>query len=233
NYSSAPTNEPSTQYRGVLKIARVDDIGSNIKLVIGVRAFNYLITAGFVNDNYRVGPGHCATDVVVNNRTKFPNTNSTTQKQQNHRADRPDIRAKLSEQELLWGEITGPKQAGNKAKNLWDMFKLVRYGKAFIVAGNDSAPLVQVIGNLGTYMRLYIKVRGVMVLEEAGIFIIPTFKAMVPSFVATLPTLELLKINLRKMSRKTPSELKRSWGHQDVKGAKKRLISDTARCSKQ
>ncbi|KAG0275038.1 hypothetical protein BGZ96_003977 [Linnemannia gamsii] len=123
-----------------------------------------------------------------------PNTNSTTKKQRNLRADRPDLRAKLSGQELLWGEITGPTQTGNKAKNLWDTFKLARFGKTSIVDGNDYAPLVQVIGSRGTYLRLYVKVRGVMVLEEAGTFIVPTFKAMVPSLVATLPTLELLKV---------------------------------------
>ncbi|KAG9067142.1 hypothetical protein KI688_011923 [Linnemannia hyalina] len=123
----------------------------------------------------------------------FPNTNSTTQKQQNLRADRPDIRAMLSGREVLWGEITGPTQTGNKAKNLWDTFKLVRFGKSFIADGNDHAPLVQVIGSHGTYMRVFIKVRGVMVLEQVGTFTVPTSKAMVPSLVATLPTLELLK----------------------------------------
>ncbi|KAF9085301.1 hypothetical protein BGX27_003505, partial [Mortierella sp. AM989] len=87
----------------------------------------------------------------------FPNTNSTTQKQQNLRADRPDLRAKLSGQEILWGEITGPMQTGSKAKNLWDMFKLARFGKAFIIDGNDSAPLVQIFGSFGTYMTLYLK----------------------------------------------------------------------------
>ncbi|KAG0023831.1 hypothetical protein BGZ80_007853 [Entomortierella chlamydospora] len=124
----------------------------------------------------------------------FPNTNSSTQKHQNLRADRPDLRAKFSGQEILWGEITGPTQAGCKVKNLWDMYKLARFGKAFIVAGNDSAPLVQIIGSLGTYMRLYMKMRGVMILEEVGTFVVPTYKAMIPSLVATLPTLELLKV---------------------------------------
>ncbi|KAF9954457.1 hypothetical protein BGZ72_004594, partial [Mortierella alpina] len=48
------------------------------------------------------------------------NTNSTTKKQQNLRADRPDIRAVLSGLKVLWEEITGPMQMGNKAKNLCD-----------------------------------------------------------------------------------------------------------------
>ncbi|KAF8950011.1 hypothetical protein BGZ46_004806 [Entomortierella lignicola] len=162
----------------------------------------------------------------------FPNTNSSTQKQQNLRADRPDLRAKLSGQEILWGEITGPTQTGSKVKNLWDMYKLARFGKAFIVAGNDSAPLVQIIGSLGTYMRLYLKVRGVMILEEVGTFVVPTYKAMIPSLVATLPTLELLKIHLREMNNRAASGLKRSWGHEDVPCVKKKLISETTRCNK-
>lgn len=111
------------------------------------------------------------------------------------KADRPDIRARALGQELLWGEVTGPTQAMNKAKVCWDTFKLARFGKAFIMAGNNSAPLVQVVGNLGTYLRLYLKVRGVMILEEVDTFIVPMCKAMVPSLVATLPTLELLKVS--------------------------------------
>ncbi|KAF9958698.1 hypothetical protein BGZ65_001241 [Modicella reniformis] len=85
-----------------------------------------------------------------------PNTNSTTQKQKNLRADRPDLRAKLSGQELLWGEITGPTQTGNKAKNLWDTYKLASCGKSFIIDGNDYVLLVQVIGSRRTHLRLYL-----------------------------------------------------------------------------
>ncbi|KAG0044519.1 hypothetical protein BGZ83_010258 [Gryganskiella cystojenkinii] len=116
------------------------------------------------------------------------------------KADRPDIRAKALEREIMWGEATGPMQARNSAKNLWDTFKLARYGKAFIIAGYDSAPLVQVIDSQGTYMGLYLKARGVMLLEEVGTFIIPTRKEMMPAFVATLPTLELSVEHVRKLS---------------------------------
>ncbi|KAF9917565.1 hypothetical protein FBU30_000703 [Linnemannia zychae] len=123
----------------------------------------------------------------------FPNTNSTTQVHQNMKADRPDIRATAQRREILWGEVTSPQQARHNAKNQWDTFKLARYGKAFIIAGNDSALLVQVIGDCGTFMRLYLKKRGVMVLEEVNTFVIPTRKELVPALVATLPTLELMK----------------------------------------
>ncbi|KAF9081849.1 hypothetical protein BGX27_004745, partial [Mortierella sp. AM989] len=78
----------------------------------------------------------------------------------------------------------------SKAKNLWDTFKLARFGKAFVIDRNDSAPLVQIIGSFGTYMTLYLKVRGVMILEEAGTFVVPTYKAMVPSLL--LPRTKLL-----------------------------------------
>ncbi|KAF9159199.1 hypothetical protein BGX21_002992 [Mortierella sp. AD011] len=143
---------------------------------------------------------------------------------QNLKAGRPDIRAKALERELLWGEATGPIQARNNAKNLWDTFKLARYGKAFIIAGNDSAPLVQIIDNHGSYMRLYLKVRGVMLLEEVGTFVVPTRKEMVPALVATLPTLELLKEHVKEVRNRKANQLKRSWGHQDDKIGKKRLI---------
>ncbi|KAF9925730.1 hypothetical protein FBU30_004526 [Linnemannia zychae] len=158
----------------------------------------------------------------------FPNTNSTTQKLQNLRPDRPDIRVLMSGLEVLWGEITGPVQASNKIKTLWDTFKLVRFGKSFIADGNDHAPLIQVIGCRGLYMRMSVKVRGVIILEQVGAFTVPTSKAMVPSLVATLPTLELMKVHLGSRSNCASNDLKRSWGHQDVKCAKKLLISDTA-----
>lgn len=50
---------------------KIGDIGSNKKLVIGVRAYNYLVTAGFNNGNIRVGPGRCAEGLEVNDRTRL------------------------------------------------------------------------------------------------------------------------------------------------------------------
>lgn len=69
--SSVPTEEESTQYSGVLKIVKMDDIGRNKKLVIGVRAYNYLITEGFNNGNIRAGSGRCADGLEINNRTRL------------------------------------------------------------------------------------------------------------------------------------------------------------------
>ncbi|KAF9581692.1 hypothetical protein BGW38_001197 [Lunasporangiospora selenospora] len=174
----------------------------------------------------------CAAPIIqayVNNEkvvSDFPNTDSTTQKNQSVKADRPDIRATALGQELLWGEVTRPAQARNIAKVCWDTYKLARFGKSFILAGNESAPLVQIVGSLGTYMKLYLKIRGVMILEEVDTFIVLTCKAMVPSLVATLPTLELLKDHVKEVSSKMDgkaSGLKRSWGHKDIKDIKKRL----------
>ncbi|KAF9180965.1 hypothetical protein BGZ49_004937, partial [Haplosporangium sp. Z 27] len=68
--SSVPTDELSTQYSNALKIVKVDDVGSNKKLVIGVRAYNYLITGGYCNGIIRIGPGRCAEGLEVNNKSK-------------------------------------------------------------------------------------------------------------------------------------------------------------------
>ncbi|KAI8604034.1 hypothetical protein EDD21DRAFT_438819 [Dissophora ornata] len=85
-----------------------------------------------------------------------------------------DVRAKALEQGLLWGELAGPIQARNNAKDPWDTFKLVRYGKAFAIAAVSESEGRDARGRSRT-------------------FIISTGKEMVPALVATLPTLELLK----------------------------------------
>ncbi|KAF9150993.1 hypothetical protein BGX20_005539, partial [Mortierella sp. AD010] len=69
--SSVPTDEESTRYSGLLKIVKMDDIGRNKKLVIGVRAYNYLVTEGFNNGNIRAGPGRCADGMEINNKTRL------------------------------------------------------------------------------------------------------------------------------------------------------------------
>lgn len=58
--SSSPTEEITTQYPGDLKITRIKDGFNNQKLVIGVRVANYLVTGGFYNDDYVLGPGRCS-----------------------------------------------------------------------------------------------------------------------------------------------------------------------------
>lgn len=104
------------------------------------------------------------------------------------------MRAIAFEKEVCWGEVTGPAQETNEAKNMWDMYRLVRFGKAFLDAGNDTAPLFQVIYSNASYMRLTTRTRGIFLLEEIGVFVVPTTIAMIPSLFATLPTLLAAKV---------------------------------------
>ncbi|KAF9185370.1 hypothetical protein BGZ49_004316, partial [Haplosporangium sp. Z 27] len=69
--SSVPTDELSTQERNRLKIVKMNDIGKNKELVIGVRAHNYLVSSGHYNGNARVGPGRCADGFKVNGKSKL------------------------------------------------------------------------------------------------------------------------------------------------------------------
>ncbi|KAF9282998.1 hypothetical protein BGZ68_005621 [Mortierella alpina] len=57
-------------------------------------------------------------------KSDFPNTESTTQRAQGLKPDRPDMRAMAFEKEVCWGEVTGPAQETNEAKNMWDMYRL-------------------------------------------------------------------------------------------------------------
>ncbi|KAG9061598.1 hypothetical protein KI688_007177 [Linnemannia hyalina] len=147
-----------------------------------------------------------------------PNTECQTQKQQGIKADRPDILIKIRGQEAVFGEVTGPAQAGHTAKNAWDLFRLARFGKAFLDHGNSVAPLLQIVYNNGTFMCLTIKTRGMFILEEIGSFEVPTKVAAIPALAATIPTLLAARILDGNMN-----TLKRSWGYGDVPDAKKRL----------
>ncbi|KAF9915938.1 hypothetical protein FBU30_001616 [Linnemannia zychae] len=154
----------------------------------------------------------------------FPNTESTTQKRQGLKADRPDIRAMAFEKEVCWGEVTGPAQETNTAKNQWDTYRLVRFGKAFLDEGHAMAPLIQVIYSNASYFRLSAKTRGLMLLEEVGMFIVPTTTATIPSLFATIPTLLVVKADIQRISDGDLHGLKRSWSYKDLKNAKTRLI---------
>ncbi|KAI8605832.1 hypothetical protein EDD21DRAFT_410771 [Dissophora ornata] len=123
----------------------------------------------------------------------------------------PDIIGKVADQEVLFGEITGPRQTSHTAKNAWDAFRLARFGKSFLDSGNSVAPLIQIIGNSGTYMRLVVRTRGMYLLQEVGTFEIPSKVSAVATFLATLQTLELTKIAANEMD-----FLKWSWGYGDL-----------------
>ncbi|KAF9084039.1 hypothetical protein BGX27_003931, partial [Mortierella sp. AM989] len=58
--SSVPTEEPSTQYSGELKVTHIPDNYRNQKFVIGVRTGNYHFISGFHNGIAILGPGRCS-----------------------------------------------------------------------------------------------------------------------------------------------------------------------------
>ncbi|KAG0371464.1 hypothetical protein BGX24_001629 [Mortierella sp. AD032] len=61
--------------------------------------------------------------------THFPNTESTTQKKQGLKADRPDFKVLIGDKEASFGEVTGRSQRADKAKNGWDLWRLVRFAE--------------------------------------------------------------------------------------------------------
>ncbi|KAI1290661.1 hypothetical protein EDD11_009087 [Mortierella claussenii] len=155
----------------------------------------------------------------------FPNTECQTQKQQGIKADRPDILIRIRGQEAVFGEVTGPSQAGHTSKNAWDLFRLARFGKAFLDNGNRVAPLFQVVYNNGTFMRLTIRTRGMFLLEEIGAFEVPTKVASIPALAVTISTLLAARDDVQQILDGEMNALKRSWGYGDVRDAKKRILS--------
>ncbi|KAG0260681.1 hypothetical protein BG011_001688, partial [Mortierella polycephala] len=152
-----------------------------------------------------------------------PNTDSKVQKVQGIKPDRPDVAVKIGDREVLYGEVTGPSQEHWDFKNKWDLYRLVRFGKAFLDAGNSFAPLIQVIYMNGSYMRLCVKTRGMYLLEEVGQFVVPTTLTMIPSLLASLPTLLSIQDDLKRLLEDEQSQRKRSWRFDDLKDVKKRL----------
>ncbi|KAF9275926.1 hypothetical protein BGZ88_002052, partial [Linnemannia elongata] len=119
----------------------------------------------------------------------FPNTSSEVQKHQGLKPDKPDIVVKVRGREVLYGEVTGLSQENYDWKNKWDLFRLARFGKAFLDDGYEVAPLLQMVYSNSTYMRLTVKARGVFFLQEVGSFVVPTTVSTIPAHLATLPTL--------------------------------------------
>jgi hypothetical protein len=70
--SSSPNTAPTTQYAARLKIVKIPDAYSHNKLVIGVSSYNYLITAGILDDKEAlIGPGRCSLYFPVDHTTKI------------------------------------------------------------------------------------------------------------------------------------------------------------------
>ncbi|KAI1314347.1 hypothetical protein EDD11_002288 [Mortierella claussenii] len=67
--SSVPNTAMTTQYCGRLKVTVLSDSYGNPRLVIGVRDFNYLVTAGNYKDTVIVGPSRCGA-VFTNEKTQ-------------------------------------------------------------------------------------------------------------------------------------------------------------------
>ncbi|KAF9082681.1 hypothetical protein BGX29_003682, partial [Mortierella sp. GBA35] len=121
--------------------------------------------------------------------THFPNTESTTQKRQGLKADRPDFKVLIGDREASFGEVIGRCQRADKAKNGWDLWRLVRFGKSVLDEGAPMVPLIQIIYDEGTIYRHFVKIRGVMVLAEVGVFTVPMHLNNVGSLQASLPVL--------------------------------------------
>ncbi|KAF9180263.1 hypothetical protein BGZ50_006358 [Haplosporangium sp. Z 11] len=153
----------------------------------------------------------------------FPNTDSLVQKGQGIKPERPDIAVKIRGSEVLYGEVTGPSQEHCDPKNKWDLYRLVRFGKAFLDAGNSFAPLIQVIYTNGTYMRLSVRTRGMFLLEEVGEFMIPTNMVAIPSLLTSLPTLLSMQNDLARLLEDDLNQRRRSWSFDDIRNAKKRI----------
>ncbi|KAF9921079.1 hypothetical protein FBU30_008932 [Linnemannia zychae] len=130
-----------------------------------------------------------------------PNTESRLQKDQGIKPDRPDILVKVSDHEILYGEITGPAQVNHIAKNNWDLFRLARFGKAFLDKGHVTIPLLQVVYDCVSVMRLSMKERGVYLLDEEDV------KKLADSDL--------------------DYNRKRSWGYDDIQYAKKKILKNS------
>jgi hypothetical protein len=118
-----------------------------------------------------------------------PNTNSNTQKKQGNKPDRPDFKVTIGEKEVSFGEVTGPTQMNDKEKNGWDLYRLSRFGTAVLNEGAPVVPLIQVLADVGTVYRHFVKARGIMVLAEVGVFSVPTATIHMGALLASLPTL--------------------------------------------
>ncbi|KAG9069661.1 hypothetical protein KI688_008983 [Linnemannia hyalina] len=125
----------------------------------------------------------------------FPNTASTTQVTLNIKPDRPDFKVAWEDTEIAFGEVTGMAQKSDKRKNGWDLWRLLRFGKAALEAGAASVPLVQVVYDLGTIWNMCTPVRGLYIAIEIGPFMMPTHLYAVGGLQASLAPLLWLQVS--------------------------------------
>ncbi|KAF9578657.1 hypothetical protein BGW38_005438 [Lunasporangiospora selenospora] len=145
----------------------------------------------------------------------FPNTNSRAQTQQGVKPDRPDFKVVAGNKEVAFGEVTGPCQRNDRKKNGWDLYRLSRFGTAVLNQGAEVVPLVQVVADSGTIYRHIVKDRGVMVLAEVGVFLVPTTTIHMGALLASLPTLVWFRDCIKWLDDHSES-LKRSWTAADL-----------------
>ena len=135
---------------------------------------------------------HC----TVSCTSVSPNTESTTQKKQGLKADRPDFKVLIGNREASFGEVTGRSQRADKAKNGWDLWRLARFGKSVLDEGAPMVPLIQIIYDEGTVYRHFVQTRGIMVLAEVGVFTVPMHLNNVGSLQASLPVLNWYQVTI-------------------------------------
>ncbi|KAF9083787.1 hypothetical protein BGX27_003996, partial [Mortierella sp. AM989] len=141
---------------------------------------------------------------------------------QGNKPDRPDFKVMIGEKEVSFGEVTGPTQRNDKKKNGWDLYRLSRFGTAVLNEGTPVVPLIQVVADVGTVYRHFVKARGIMVLAEVGVFSAPTTTIHMGALLASLPTLFWFR-NCIKWLEDHPNSLKRSWTSADLVQIKKYL----------
>ncbi|KAF9974396.1 hypothetical protein BGZ65_008747 [Modicella reniformis] len=74
-------------------------------------------------------------------------------KKQGFKADRSDFKALIGDKEASFGEVTGRSQRADKAKNGWDLWRFVRFGKSVLDEGAPMVPLIQVLYDEETIYR--------------------------------------------------------------------------------
>ncbi|KAK3810369.1 MAG: hypothetical protein J3Q66DRAFT_352897 [Benniella sp.] len=128
------------------------------------------------------------TILKVNERilVEFPNTESQTRKKQGLKPDRPDIVVKVRGVEMLFGEISGPRQDTTESKEAWDRNRLARFGKCVLDDGHFKSVLLHNVNGEGTYLELTPQTRGVYLLDEVGYFRVPTAISSLASHVVAL-----------------------------------------------
>lgn len=86
-------------------------------------------------------------------------------------------------------------QKSDKRKNGWDLWCLLRFGKAVLEAGADSVPVVQVVYDFGTIWKMRTPVRGLYIAIEIGTFVVPTHLYAVGGLQVSLASLLWLQVS--------------------------------------